>query len=654
LEDGIALNKNIMKPLWRWKPTPVVTFSIVSLLITVMIARSLIVYIQQELEQLALRQAAESAAEQVDLFLNPNLKSADLAGPLDPARYQEIATLMGKVLEDQHIVRVKIWNRDGLLVYSDEKELVGRYFQVDTDVQQSLDGQMTMNVSSLDKKENVLEKGRFGPQLLEIYVPLRIHDSTQISGSYEIYHDLATVEQHIATTKVFVEGSIALGFSLLYGVLVILVYGVSRKLALSNSENARLYEETKEQLAERKKAEEALQKSEKMLEQRVEERTTILADAFEFSQEIVSQPDFLNLVNSVTARAKNLMHAKSADLCMLTQDMKRLQLISQNGNSFAADESNQDSRNRFLMSIMTGGKNTAVEAGAICNNHQEQISDGSLSIPLYNGDRIIGTICVTRDKSLPFTEIENHTLKLLANSAAVAIANIRLAEDSRRQAELNATLNERQRLTSELHDEAAQTLSLLNLKISELDYLLSDREKKKTSIELEQFKQLIERAQAQMRMAFSGMNFPALHKSNDIGKELAEHVKEFSDASGIPVDLVIGDLSSVILPALIQKQAIYIYREALTNVRRYANAKKVQVQLGYVHAGLQIMVSDDGRGFDPNLSKSDHHLGLAVMQARTERVGGTLSIETAPGAGTRVIAHIPILAVTPFVMEKVQ
>jgi signal transduction histidine kinase len=76
--------------------------------------------------------------------------------------------------------------------------------------------------------------------------------------------------------------------------------------------------------------------------------------------------------------------------------------------------------------------------------------------------------------------------------------------------------------------------------------------------------------------------------------------------------------------------------------------------LGYIHAGLQIVVSDDGRGFDPNLSKSDHHLGLAVMQARTERVGGTLSIETAPGAGTRVVAHIPVFGVSSVALEEVK
>jgi two-component system nitrate/nitrite sensor histidine kinase NarX len=250
-----------------------------------------------------------------------------------------------------------------------------------------------------------------------------------------------------------------------------------------------------------------------------------------------------------------------------------------------------------------------------------------------------------RDKDLPFTDIENHTLKLLANSAAVAIANIQLMENSRRQAELNATLNERQRLTSELHDEAAQTLSLLNLKVGELDDMLSDREHEMVSVELEQFKNLTERAQAQMRMAFSGLNTLPLEKSHNISIELNNFVTEFSNTNGIAVDLAIDDLSSLVIPALIQKQAMYIYREALTNVRRYANAKKVQVQLERVNGGIQLIVSDDGRGFDPSLSKSEHHLGMAVMQARMERVGGTLSIETAPGAGTRVIASIPIAAV---------
>ena len=642
LEERITLKKNIFKSLWRWRPTPVVTFSLVSLLVTVITAGAMAVYMQQEMEQLALRQAAEGAAEQVDLFLKPTLETADLSSPLTAARYQEIADLMGKILSDQHIVRVKIWNKSGLLIYSDEKELVGRYFPINEDLQQALDGQTVSSVSTLDKAENVLEKSQFGSELLEIYVPLRIHNSPQIVGSYEIYHDLAIVAPRIAATKDFIWVSIALGFSFLYGVLVIVVYGVSRRLAYSNSENARLYEETKQQLAERKKAEEALQKSEKMLEQRVKERTEILADAFEFSQEIVSHPNFANLVDSVTQRAKNLMHAKYVNLCMFTPDMKRLELISKRDKNAATGEYPPLLQSQLPANIMPAGMdNVTAQVDEICENHQFHISDICLSVPLHNGGFNMGALCVVRDQSLPFTDVEKHTLTLLANSAAVAIANIRLLDDSRKQAEVNATLSERQRLTSELHDEAAQTLGLLNLKVSALDDQLIDREEEVAS-ELKQFKLLAERAQAQMRMAFSGMNSAYNQKVNDLHKELAEYAEEFSKSNGLSVDLVIKDEASLTIPALIQKQVMYIYREALTNIGRYANAKKVQVQLEYQKDGLQIMVCDDGRGFDLNLSKGDHHLGLSVMQARAERVGGTLFIETAPGAGTKVIANIPI------------
>ncbi len=251
-----------MKYLRRLKPSPLTTFSLVSFVITAVIAAVLAVRIQQELEQLALRQEAESAAEQVDLLIDPNLESTDLAGPLDPARYKQIDVLMHDILIDQHIVRVKIWNRDGLLIYSDEKELVGRHFPVTEDLQQALNGQMTMDVSSLDKAENVLEKGRFGSQLLEVYIPLRIHDSLQVVGSYEIYHDLSMVEPLIAETRRLVWGSVVLGFSILYGALFTLVRGVSRELVRRNDENARLYEEATQRLVERKQAEEALQKSE--------------------------------------------------------------------------------------------------------------------------------------------------------------------------------------------------------------------------------------------------------------------------------------------------------------------------------------------------------------------------------------------------------
>jgi len=105
--------------------------------------------------------------------------------------------------------------------------------------------------------------------------------------------------------------------------------------------------------------------------------------------------------------------------------------------------------------------------------------------------------------------------------------------------------------------------------------------------------------------------------------------------------LKMGGLENVSITPLVQKQAVYIYREGLTNARRYAQAKHIYVNLEHVNNGILIQVVDDGVGFDPNLIRSDHHLGLSILQVRTERVGGTLSIETAPGKGTTISAWLP-------------
>jgi two-component system nitrate/nitrite sensor histidine kinase NarX len=391
--------------------------------------------------------------------------------------------------------------------------------------------------------------------------------------------------------------------------------------------------------------------SQKNLEARVDERTNILTEAFEFSQEIVSQPDFSHLIDSAAQRIRKSMHAKSANICLLTQDMKRLELASQSEQATPAGGRNLLLQSQLPEDILEEVQNAATEIETICEKHQLQNTDDSLLAPLLLNDRNIGSICVIRDKSLPFTDIEKLTLKLLANATAVAIANIRLTIAVRRQDELNAIYNERHRLTSELHDETAQTLSLLNLKTCQLDDLLCAGEKEAASAEIEQCKQLIELAQAQMRMAFSDIHLSTELKNNGISRELNDLVEDFRNSSGIPVNLEISDLSSLTIPALIQKQAMYIVSEALTNVRRYADARNVRVVLENEGEGIRLVVSDDGKGFDPDLSRSDHHFGLPVMQARAERVGGMLLIETAPGAGTRITAHIPIMTVGPVDLE---
>jgi signal transduction histidine kinase len=93
------------------------------------------------------------------------------------------------------------------------------------------------------------------------------------------------------------------------------------------------------------------------------------------------------------------------------------------------------------------------------------------------------------------------------------------------------------------------------------------------------------------------------------------------------------------------EEAICLYRiaqEALRNVARHAAARVAEVSLERVNGGLQLAVWDNGKGFDPVRMRDRPSLGLASMRERLRALGGKLSIDSAPGKGTVVLAWVPL------------
>src|SRR5262249_27642794 len=98
------------------------------------------------------------------------------------------------------------------------------------------------------------------------------------------------------------------------------------------------------------------------------------------------------------------------------------------------------------------------------------------------------------------------------------------------------------------------------------------------------------------------------------------------------------------VPALPPEAEVAIYRvvqEALTNVARHAGARRVSVQLGLEPRWVRLRVEDDGKGPAGEITP---HLGLLGMRERVTALGGTLTVEHAPGAGLRLEAMIPLEA----------
>jgi two-component system nitrate/nitrite sensor histidine kinase NarX len=378
------------------------------------------------------------------------------------------------------------------------------------------------------------------------------------------------------------------------------------------------------------------------LEQRVAQRTRELASAFEFSQEIVAQLDLDHLLRSVTDRARALMQAESASLCLLAPGGDYLELAASSGETHSHAGLRQPIRIGLAARVIGAGETVVVETacsscGFLCAHAPGQC----VAAPLKVGERTLGALCAVRAERLKFDSDETRALTLLANSAAVAIANAQLAEAGRRHAEQTATLAERERLAAELHDHLAQTLSYLNLKADRVAELLAAGRAADVGGELGRMKAAIGDAYGQVRAALTGLRESA-PPADDLSAKLSASLADFRETSGLSAELLIEDASALALPRAAQTQVVHIVREALANTRRHAGARRATVRVSRTNGAACFSVEDDGRGFDPQADGGADHLGLAIMRARAERSGGQLSIESAPGAGTRITARFPL------------
>jgi HD-GYP domain-containing protein (c-di-GMP phosphodiesterase class II) len=214
-------------------------FTLISLLVTLLIAAGLAWRLELELERDALSGVAQHTADQATNILSEKLTANDLTAALPPQRYQEVDSLIHDTLLSANIVRIKIWNRDGLLVYSDSKDILGQTFPIELDLQEALQGEIATDISTLRAAENVGERGKYD-ELFEIYVPLEPADSEQILGAYEVYYDLSKLQPRLTRIRYTVWSGVGVAFLVLYGALVLVIRNASRELVQRNKENQTL------------------------------------------------------------------------------------------------------------------------------------------------------------------------------------------------------------------------------------------------------------------------------------------------------------------------------------------------------------------------------------------------------------------------------
>jgi len=183
--------------------------------------------------------AASSAQLLVQVGLQPHIDRSDLTTGLPPETIAALDSAFQAGLNDGQLVRIKLWSPDGEVLYSDQHELIGQRFPIDGDLQEGLDGELTAEVSHLDKAENVDER-QFG-ELLEVYVPVRF--GTEHEGAFEIYVPWAPIARQTTSNTRRLLLVLAGGLLLLWAVLFRIVMGASRRIRRDRDELARRAEE---------------------------------------------------------------------------------------------------------------------------------------------------------------------------------------------------------------------------------------------------------------------------------------------------------------------------------------------------------------------------------------------------------------------------
>lgn len=273
----------------------------------------------------------------------------------------------------------------------------------------------------------------------------------------------------------------------------------------------------------------------------------------------------------------------------------------------------------------------------------ERIQDAALAVPLISDGRAIGALTISDNTpGRRFTEDDVQTLSLFAQQAALVLEGAR-----RRQQEGVVAVNaERARLARDLHDGLAQDLAALLLRADACQALLGEGHEALRG-QLEAVSVGLQCAIRDARVTIFALR-PAEQEVCSLEDGLRAEVARFERQTRVPVAFSMIGVDCQKLSHEHELALLRLARETLTNIRKHAQARRVQVQLTWLGATqMQLCVNDDGQGFDPSSSagaqgQAGQHLGLTLMRERVEALGGSLSVQSGAGKGTTVCAVLPV------------
>ena len=255
-----------------------------------------------------------------------------------------------------------------------------------------------------------------------------------------------------------------------------------------------------------------------------------------------------------------------------------------------------------------------------------------LSILLQYRENILGAIHLFfAEQSSVELEAYSELLLSIGQHLGSAIEKFRLLEE---ESEL-LVIQERTRLSHELHDSLAQTIASLRIQIRVIDETFHSNDEKSIWHQMERIEYTIDQANTQLRELIAHFRVPI--NEQGLIPSIEDTVRRTQQEMGIPVYFQ-NEWPEQELTPEVELNVLRIVQECLVNIRKHSEAEVVRVLLSYRNDTNIVLIEDDGIGFDESsiVSEGGLHLGLNILRDRASEIGADIEIESEPGDGTRI------------------
>ena len=261
-----------------------------------------------------------------------------------------------------------------------------------------------------------------------------------------------------------------------------------------------------------------------------------------------------------------------------------------------------------------------------------------VTIPVQMQQRVLGEVDLFFRSPVEMTDGLRELLEAMTRHLASAMEGLR-ATALEREA---AVAQERSMLARELHDSIAQSLAFLKIQTQLLRDAVARGDTAKRDRSMGELEEGVRECYADVRELL--VHFRTRTSAEDIEAALRTTLSKFEHQTAIATHLSMLGHGLPLAPD-VQIQVLHIVQEALSNVRKHAHARSVQVR-AFRHPHWRIEVQDDGVGFDPAPTALDSlHVGLGIIHERAAGIGAAVSVQSAPGRGTTVSIDLaPLVA----------